>query len=147
MKKFFILSLLLAGACSHYDRTHKANPDCIYDGGLKVVQVLDDGVIANMTVGQTNYATGAHTFSSVYDYEPVYIKGKDSNLYDGMMFSATSGNCWVQKGTYSYVNTMGARKTIRQLGQAPAQVWNERSVWLTEQDKASMKTDKKGAQQ
>jgi len=91
--------------------------ECIESPYMKVLQVVDDGVLAYIC--PTNYP-------SYYDdaFEACIVKGdtvfmevpkKQNDFVDNQKITLAKNQCFVGNGTYSYTSNDGRRRTIRNI--------------------------------
>lgn len=143
------ISLMLSGCVASLPPSETIRSDkCLDVDFAKIVQISDDVVLVNLYRCYRWYAgTGwAHDETCSYPGgEKVLDDGaffaidkkqfiKPEELYDGRQFGVGS-DCFAEDGTYSYISTIGTKKTIRKIKITSSQVPNpEYEKWKAEQD-------------
>lgn len=151
MKKFILaIPVVLAGCFADVPPPETIRSDkCFNVDYAEIVQILDDVVLVNLYqcyAWRVGYGWERDTTCSYSGGESVVddmaffaIDKKQftnpSELYDGRKFEVGDG-CFAENGTYSYVTTIGTKKTIRKIKIIKSQVPNpEYEKWKAEQDK------------
>lgn len=99
------------------DETRPHNENCYGPHQMKVLQVLDDGILANLCPKE--YPSYYHDCfdAAVAEGELVYIavNPKYNDYVDGQKVTLPKTQCFSKDGTYRYTTKSGDIKTVRKI--------------------------------
>lgn len=101
------------------------SPHCIETPYLKVLQVLEEGILANLCPVKLEYPY-KDVFEACWKGDLVYLEvpSEYNQFVDEQKLTLTEDMCFVPDGTYRYVTRENVKKTIRKISVMDSRIPN-----------------------